>query len=61
MSRVVSIPAAFVLGFVPGAGYAYLGEWRLAAANFLTLNWFVLGCFFITPLHCGVLAATADE
>jgi len=61
VTRAFAILAAFVLGFVPGAGYAYLGEWRLAAANLLTINWFVFGIIFcLTPAHCAYLAATAD-
>jgi len=60
MTRAFAIVAAFILGFVPGAGYAFLGEWRLAAANLLTLNWFVFGFFLVTPVHCGYLAGTAD-
>lgn len=54
-ATIGTVILAFVCGFVPGAGYALLGRWRLAAANILTLHWFAVG-FLLAPVHCAVLA-----
>lgn len=50
---------ATVLGFLaPPIGYAYVDSWGLAALNFITLNYLLLG-FVIVPLHVRRIHAAA--
>lgn len=49
-----SIPVAVLLGiFLSPFAYVYMDNWGLAAINFITLNYALLG-FLIVPLHCAM-------
>jgi|GEM_PF-4631781 len=46
-----STPLAALLGFVLGPlGYVYVGSWRWAVINFVTINYLLLGVILV-PLH----------
>jgi len=56
-----STGVAIALGIlVSPAGYAYLGKWGLAALNFFTLNYLLLG-IVIVPIHCYKIMNDAEE
>lgn len=44
------IVAVFLGLFVPPMAYVYIGKYRLAALNFITMNYFMLG-IVIVPLQ----------
>lgn len=52
--------AALLGFFLSPAGYIYLGNWKLAAINFLTFNYLLTG-FIVVPIHTWVMIGDARE
>ena len=56
-----SVGVTVVLGIlISPLGYVMLGKWGLAAINFITLNYVLLGPI-IVPIHCYKIIQNANE